>query len=340
MAADSTAAENQGRAASTTRCECPRCGYDVSGVISTWKESCPVRGRCSECGLEFEWSEMFGTGREPPRWLVESRRGWFIDRFGRTTVASLRPASFWTRVRLWHEVHSRRLFLWGITWAAAGYSVVALVSAFLHAWHVGLWSRGPRDWSEIIREFLLSLAIPWRGYATGYQGGVLGPAHWLVLAIAWWALSILAFMPLSESMQLARVRRAHVLRIWAYSLGGVVLIASLAYFARLPVSAGWTLSRFSAANGRGGYTTNPELDRFLMQGWWLPWAVGAWLWVFWYSATRRYLQLRHPRGVATATVVIGFLAGMLIVKLVSPESLREEIESFFARHVRWWSRWV
>ena len=37
--------------------DCPRCGYDLSGEIATWTEACPVRGLCTECGLEFAWGE-------------------------------------------------------------------------------------------------------------------------------------------------------------------------------------------------------------------------------------------------------------------------------------------
>lgn len=37
---------------------CPRCGYDLHGTIDTWTDACPLTGVCSECGLEFIWSEI------------------------------------------------------------------------------------------------------------------------------------------------------------------------------------------------------------------------------------------------------------------------------------------
>ena len=33
---------------------CPRCGYDLSGIVASWKDACPLTGICSECVLEFQ----------------------------------------------------------------------------------------------------------------------------------------------------------------------------------------------------------------------------------------------------------------------------------------------
>ncbi len=39
---------------------CPTCGYDLRGTMGDWSRACPLRGVCSECGLQFEWAEMIG----------------------------------------------------------------------------------------------------------------------------------------------------------------------------------------------------------------------------------------------------------------------------------------
>lgn len=43
--------------------ECPKCAYSFEGEFAAWRESCPLRGRCPECGFGFAWGDLFGTTR-------------------------------------------------------------------------------------------------------------------------------------------------------------------------------------------------------------------------------------------------------------------------------------
>ena len=40
--------------------ECPKCRYDFAGEFEAWRESCPLRGQCPECGFEFAWVDLLG----------------------------------------------------------------------------------------------------------------------------------------------------------------------------------------------------------------------------------------------------------------------------------------
>lgn len=35
-------------------------------MAASWSESCPLEGRCSECGLRFEWRAVFAPPRTVP----------------------------------------------------------------------------------------------------------------------------------------------------------------------------------------------------------------------------------------------------------------------------------
>jgi len=65
----------------THKVECPRCGYDLRGVVSSWRDTSPLIGKCSECGLSLEWSELLSRDQAEPAWCVEFQRdvGFPID---------------------------------------------------------------------------------------------------------------------------------------------------------------------------------------------------------------------------------------------------------------------
>ena len=50
---------------------CPRCGYSQRGIVASWRDACPLAGRCAECGLDFVWSELLRPNLHEPRWCVE-----------------------------------------------------------------------------------------------------------------------------------------------------------------------------------------------------------------------------------------------------------------------------
>lgn len=93
---------------STSRC--PRCGYDVRGVIDTWSDSCPLLGTCSECGLEYQWSQVLHPEKYEPLWCVEFLGAGPMWRSAiKTYRRSFLPWRFWQELKMEHDVRWRRL---------------------------------------------------------------------------------------------------------------------------------------------------------------------------------------------------------------------------------------
>ncbi len=93
---------------------CPRCGYDVRAVIDTWTDRCPMTGQCTECGLEFVWSEVLHPEKYEPQWCVE-----FVTKRRHLPIAALKtwlrsfwPWGFFARLSMTMSVRSFRLGLY------------------------------------------------------------------------------------------------------------------------------------------------------------------------------------------------------------------------------------
>jgi hypothetical protein len=92
--------------------QCPRCGYNLRGTVATWPQYgfCPLEGVCTECGLHFEWANVYDPGRSEPAWCVEyiARRR-LVRGCVLTAFRSVLPWRFWSRLRMHHRVRPRRL---------------------------------------------------------------------------------------------------------------------------------------------------------------------------------------------------------------------------------------
>ncbi|MEL6797397.1 MAG: hypothetical protein AAFO89_11320, partial [Planctomycetota bacterium] len=82
--------------------ECPRCGYDLSGKLESYRESCPVEDTCSECGCEFAWRAVIG-GRACPAWFVENERRPILKTAAGTSIMLFRPYRWWRAVFMEYE---------------------------------------------------------------------------------------------------------------------------------------------------------------------------------------------------------------------------------------------
>ena len=86
------------------RVECPRCGYALRGTVVAWTDTCPLDGRCAECGLPFAWREILNPRFAMPDWCVEHdgrgrlRLGQIVGTFGRC----FRPRRFWHEIQIGH----------------------------------------------------------------------------------------------------------------------------------------------------------------------------------------------------------------------------------------------
>lgn len=287
------------------RPECPRCGYDLTGEVALWTASCPLAGRCSECGINVAWSRVMAVAEHP--WLFEYHwRHQPLRRLVRSWLEAFRPRRFWRDVQLTDPVHLRPLLT--LIGSAVLVIFVVLVASIVIA----------------------VLKNPWAfGGSTRWQPGPM-----LILHAAWYVVTVVvinvpgllltlalmpvAFIMLPQTLRRARVRQAHVWRIWLYSM-----------FTPLTVAVVWTLAILC-----GTIFSIDWLNNATDPGIWvragrrlLPtgsfWAVHInmvpallmvlamlpWLAVWWWRACRLYLELPRSGWIAvTLSAVVGLAA--------------------------------
>ncbi len=285
---------------------CPRCGYDQRGVVSQWRASCPLTGRCTECGLAFDWIEVF-TEREAPAWCIESPyRAGAIDAvigwFG-TVVRAVWPWGFWGRLRLSHEVAGGRLALFVLLCAACLWLTFALQAAALamvdgFSPSQGLFvalvplSTQPIDvgdpWSAAAGAWRLSTPLDF-SIEVLQRGGVL-----TLGAMIFFACGTLVFLLLPASRRRAKVRWAHIGRIVAY--GAVLPVAML--------TVGWI-----------GVFSPGQLFSFLGMAVAMITAV-VFCFVFWMAAIHRYLRIPNAWAVALSMVFFGVLIPPVVIVIL------------------------
>jgi hypothetical protein len=319
MPMEPTAAERDAR--------CPRCGYDLRGTFALWRESCPLDGRCAECGLRFEWAEVIGARAPRPGWCVEYARQWWGMpwRSVRTFFVALWPWGFWNSLKMTHDVQ------WG---RIAAYLVLLVVPLYLFvcvAHGVAAWA----TWCEYSRIGCTNMPSPASviaqsvilPYSSSSPGAVTVPGRrgrftvmfpspsqqhrvdWFDLEAATMLLPFLGvavlcpagFLALPVSRRRAKVRYAHIHRVTLYSMT----------FLLAPIAGLYTHSVLELAG---------DFSRVAR---WLVYAVSAatlgfpvLLVAWWSCATGRYLKIRHAWGVGLAVVAMASLATMLTIVLI------------------------
>ncbi|MCA9299466.1 MAG: hypothetical protein KDA28_10385 [Phycisphaerales bacterium] len=267
---------------------CPRCAYDLSWMPGQWTTSCPVEGRCTECGLTFEWPILMNPSLVAPTWFCEHplRR----PRYGvwRTFARVLRPNPFWTSVPI--EVPVKLLPL---SLGLAGCLLVSylLVGLMVVQDEVGLPPR-----LLYLEQALLDPLLPMR--AEWFFGRF--SRELLAMLLAWISMP-LVFMVLPISISRARVSTRQLLRPVTYS--GVALPMFVAVF--------WVAVIFNDAPGQA--MPNLWIDMYVVRIW-AHWLVLLWLGVFWWRACA-YLRLDHPRWIALAMTTIAFLVGLVAISM-------------------------
>lgn len=298
---------------------CPRCGYDLIGQTSLWRESCPMRGQCSECGLEFRWSHVLGEAARVA-WLFEARERQFGGarrRFVRTSWRALRPRKFWTSVDLATPIHRGRLVVFMSVWVLGAYllgatgNTLAVVNG--RSWGNGLLEELLWTMREEPGEFAAMMLQPFRE-----PGVVMGRevAVWWVVC-GWLPVMLstpIVFMALGETLARAGggkggrgargVRRVHILRGLAYA--PPVVLAWSAPMAAVVGGAIAVRALFPAATGP------IELAEFVGVLTALVAATGAQMW-WWSIFATRYLKIRHAAATAVVAVLVGMLASVTLV---------------------------
>ncbi len=286
---------------------CPRCRYDLSGTTRQWTDRCPLEGQCNECGLEFDWRQVYILTEHP--WLFEYHwRQRPATRLVRTIWRSLRPWSFWRDVKMSDPIYLKpAAVVWLLCLVIGLFAGLAAIVSSRHAMFSG-WGGGNR-------------ASTW-----AYWEPLIVEAAQDAPTIVWMrvsgALFTLVGMPivfalLPATLRRGRVRPAHLLRIWMYSLSFLTVLAII-WLAMEAVCDWLGLQRvqdiidpwrwYRSTWSRPG---EPFLHAFV------PGAVVAavstvWMVCFWYWAVKRYLKLPHAAGICLLLGVIVFCIAIFV----------------------------
>ncbi|MEL7484334.1 MAG: hypothetical protein AAFN41_08255 [Planctomycetota bacterium] len=315
--------------------ECPRCGYDLSGKLDGYRESCPLEDTCSECGCKFAWRNTIGRAACPD-WFIEhpERSAWRTA--APTLLRLLSPHSFWRRVLMEQQPRWFRAVLAVVVvyvtagaitagvlgveaWKAStqrtaqvaraqarpqgaiitfrNYTPFWKVAADVAATRVGGGLLFPLAYRDIDWEYYVYATMTPTGPRPLIQHVAVAPAMPTVAPLATAVAVPLLFMVPVSTRKRYRVQTWHIVRIGLYGLAGTIGIAFAlnASFTALDQLLPWRL-RY-------------ELPGALV--WATLFVAGVWSVAWWSAATSEYLRIDRSRSFWLPLVGVGLLAGLV-----------------------------
>ncbi|MFN0130965.1 MAG: hypothetical protein ACKVW3_00280 [Phycisphaerales bacterium] len=303
---------------SDVRSPCPTCGYDLSGAIATWGDSCPLRGTCNECGADVDWAEVLGAARGTRQWHVESRSPGrtYLGRSWSTARRALNPSRFWPAMLDARRLRAWRLLLWlpamllplYLLKSALGNAarLITHVAEQGNIWTYLAWASD--DWT-------MPFALVY--YSTPRGGGLV--ANWTAwVMFAWpaglWGLIIAtavapAIMWCWPSTAAARGQERWVARASIFGAGWIV------FFGLLGVVDGLARLVRTASDSLIGLAPSGADERWLVPilfdvpEWWM-WLPIAW-WAWWWWCATASSDLRERRAAWLVLMGVWLLAALM-----------------------------
>lgn len=253
-----------------------------------WTESCPLEGLCPECGLKFEWRDVFN---EPlvPEWWVERDESRLRFRGARTLLRSLWPFRFWKRIRLeFHGGLRRSVWLLLILLGCFYVSEVVATAATLYNIYVKT-----SIYSSKIR-------MGWRAALLPFHSWNRPNTLWLLICAACFPL---AAVVLPQTRRRAKVAWSHLARVFVYatSAGLIVQIAASLALSTLLMAD----SRIAGSGIGSSMQIVTSIPMLFVGNSLLFLAIVV---LSWWCACKHYLRLEHAPAVAIALTTIALLA--------------------------------
>lgn len=286
---------------------CPRCGYDLQGALQARKDESELRGRCSECGLDYDWQDILDPRRDRPQWCIEYAQT-IREILGRSVLTffmMLWPWKFWHQLKMSHEVRWIGLgfFLACLTVGSYAFAVlVGNVCTLLITLVNGMeWLRSDPSFAvqtfPFVAPSIYSRELTWmldQTYATRF----------LALLFAYIAFLPVGFVLLPVSRRKAKVRLRHLLRIAIYSV-------SISFMPFLVVVS---FVGFDLVNQYALGST--WIARWILQGslyfaFWGPYPMVI---CWWAVATTHYLKMPHGWAVS---ILLSFVVVLSIALLIA-----------------------
>jgi hypothetical protein len=196
---------------------CPRCGYSLRGQVGLWEDCCPLRGTCSECGLEFDWGDIQRQRRL--HWLFEHAwRQQPLRSFLRSFLAVLRPWRYWRALGMTDAFRPVGCVLFAVLsilvtpLALCGWDTIAV-------WYEQVIQGGSSlvSLGGIIEDIKWACAVDFE-YIFARHFSAVSAAACIVTIPA-------AFVLLPFTRRVCRVRARHLFRAAAYSVGWLSWLA-------------------------------------------------------------------------------------------------------------------
>lgn len=312
--------------------DCPRCGYDQSGVVASWADECPMAGVCSECGLEFEWGDVLNRSRVLLPWLYEHRRGFSFFHAPRTMFRVLLPWRFWGSVQMHHKLVVRRLVLYPLMMPAFIFVVTVIVGfgAFYLDW-LPHRNGGVYVYPWMI-DRLASMALYQFGYHYDSYSGITARYFnprpiFAVGAMLGFSAGMSLVIYIAKSARLfSKMRMAHILRIGSYgmTLGMILYMLHASLWAWDMTDTNYSghtqyvyINWSRAPHGR---MIRSLLWDILLNGWVVFGGSLVWMAVWWWFAFRDGLQLESWRAVYVAGMCMGLVFAAFV--MVNPSAWR------------------
>jgi hypothetical protein len=274
---------------------CPRCGYDQTGLIESWKESCPLVATCAECGYGFDPADALYPTRKRLPWLYEHAKHWWSVRCAvKTLLMLLWPPAFWKRVRPEHEVRVGRIagfiiasyaFLGGMLLFIGLVSEVVRHrrwdSAGRFGFRIAPWPQSIAQGTREFGESLLTLA-PYEAALDAI--GTLGA--FAPLAIFWLPVTF-AFLAIPSEWAGTRLRGRHTARLLLYAALPYLLLPALIGLGS--VGNGWYTNLYHLVSPQFRRIIPEPYDVFVPEWLALPvflWLMLVWPPLYWFSAIR------------------------------------------------------
>ena len=297
---------------------CPKCGYDQSGDIASWKNQCPTAGTCSECGLEFQWANIFDPTRTHLAWYTEHTRSLFklITKTPATLLNLILPHRFWRAADITKATHPWRLVFWVIFTMVMTHLLVSIPNG-INIWYDQNWNQrtilqhyqmyGAYGIADVIFDgiaypYYHALPEPYthkwslyfeRGWSDAWYETFFEVINFQLGFLLFWLLILFA-IPTTKKQ--TKIRHAHVIRAAALS----VLIVFLSF----------QCSRLLRIMP---YFTGPKFDIFWQLDRWVVPAAVLWQIIFWSCAIKIGWKVKHWKSL----VILGTTAALLGGKALS-----------------------
>lgn len=175
------------------------------------------------------------------------------------------------------------------------------------------WWGGPTDFrsAAVAALWPYGLGDPfnlWMGrWVLFDEENLLGYPHFFLLA--WFVLTPLSFLTLTDTLRRVRVRHVHLTRAAVYSMSVFPLLTAAYVLSEMLGTRVFGVGLFAWYGVGFAWLDEPARWAILIGG--MTWLVRSW-WV----VPRDYLRLPHAPGVSIAMLIIGGLAASLATVLV------------------------